>query len=55
MINQNVIVNVTGGAATVYTNNAQYQGSGGIGGSSTGHFTGNSNTTTQPYANRPAF
>jgi|GEM_PF-612909 len=53
-IEQNVNVNVTGGPATVYTNNALYQGSGGTGGVNTGHFTGNG-ATTAAFASRPAF
>lgn len=52
-INNSVLVNVLGPAATVFTNNANYTGSGGNG-STTGQFTG-SGASTQPFANRPAF
>ncbi|MGB8352253.1 MAG: FecR domain-containing protein [Chthoniobacteraceae bacterium] len=53
-INNGVNVNVLGGAATVYTNTANYTGSGGNS-STTGQFTGNTNTTTKPFSSRPAF
>ena len=46
-------VNVTGPAASVYTNHGNYTGSGGNG-STTGAFTG-SGATTSPYAGRPGF
>jgi len=54
MVAPTATLNITGGAATIYTNSAQYQGGGGSA-AGMGHITGNSNTTTQPFGNRPAF
>ena len=53
-VNNGVNVLVSGGAATVYTNTPNYQGSGGNN-STTGQFIGNTNTTTKSFSSRPAF
>ena len=50
-INNGVTVNVTGNAVDVYTNNANYTGSGGNA-STTGTFTG-SGATTNPLSSAP--